>query len=1284
MAEEPQPPKDPRPYVGPQPFERGQKNFYGRQREEADLFDLVTSHREVLLYAVSGAGKTSLLNAGLIPRLENEGFRVLGPSRVSTPLPESITLAETANPFVFNILRTWNKEESNIQDLVSQSLSDFFTPDGPEYVLIFDQLEEIFEVFPERWEARQEFFEQVSKLIRERPEIRVVFSIRQDYLAHLLRFKDILPERLKITYPLKLLSDESARLAIVEPLRNWKPPKVFAKGVPDTLVTELLKVWVVDDTGKRVQVEGEFVEPVQLQVVCQRLWDELKNGVEEIDGVETVTEAHLNKIGSVTDALSDFYVECLAKAALAAPLTKEHRLREFFGRDLITPVGTRAFVFGGQDEVPGIPHKAIEVFVDMHLIRKEQRAGADWYELAHDRFIEPIQISNEEWLNQHRATLDVKKRLEEKAQAWIKSGRRRRELLDEGAFLDAERWIQSPEAVEIGSSSAVVQDLIDESRLELKRKAEAKRSEELQREREARVAHQRAEFEKSRADFAQQRAEEQERLLKDERARAESERVRAERERQVTRKLRFRTSIVAALALLAGALFLVAIQQKYASDSRALSSASVKVSEVDADLGVLLALEAYNTRLFFQSPTDEAAQALQRAVLLSRTQFILKEHPRGDGPVYGVAFSPDEKLLATTGSDKKIRLWDLARGELKRVMEGRDGHTDEIYGITFSPNGQVLATASWDGTAKLWDLSGNCLRTFHNIGPDGQRSRATNVAFDPAGKLLAISSFDGIAKVWDTTSTSNEPLVQLRGHQGPVIGVAFSSDGKSIATASADRTAIVFDTLSGEPKKVCKGHMGFVYSVSFNPAGDHLATSSMDQTAIIWNISDPHLTEPKPEHVLRGHGNMLGVVTYSPKGDLLATASADGTAKIWDARTGTDLLTLAGHNSLVYGVAFSPDEKQVATASWDGTARVWNISGGLNLVGHTGEIKAVSYSEDGRFLATGSADGTAKIWDSEDGSVLGTIKQPCDSSGSIVSAVAFSRNEGSHDLAIGCLDGTLSVFTKMDRGQYWSEEALKRKTLLKHEDSRNKGAPIFRIIYNADGTRLAIATSGWAQVLDVASGKMWPPLVVNNLVFGVAFSPDGQRLATASADSTATVWDVSSSQPLFNLQIGKDKAHAGWVNAVAFSPDGKVLVTASSDRTVKVWNASNGAYLMTISGHNSPVNDIVFGSYKTSRFGIKRSIVVFATASSDGTAKVWETDSDTPLATFSGHKGIVNSIAFSPDGRHLASVGVDDSIHLNMLDIESLRDMAMNKIVRPITADECKTYLHSLICSEPK
>lgn len=1303
MAEESVPQKSPAPYVGPQPFERGQEDFFfGRNRESDDLFSLVASHREVLLYAASGAGKTSLLNAGLFPKLEEEGIKVLGPARVSGPLPpESAHLKEIANPFVFNVLRAWSKDKENVDDLISKSLGDFLPQDGQERVLIFDQLEEIFEFFPERWPARRDFFEQVGKLLREQPEIRVVFSIRQDYLANLLRFTEVLPERLKTRFHLERLRKEPALQAIAEPLKKLQPPKVFAPGVAENLVEDLLKVWVLDEARQRIRVTGEVVEPVQLQVVCQRLWNQLKDGIEKTGDVEIITEEHRKKVGNVTEALSLFYVDCLRRAMEISSETKEHRLRKFFGEKLITPVGTRALVYGGGKDVEGIPYVAINALVGLHLIRKEPRAGADWYELNHDRFIEPIQNSNEIWLKERQAALGIRTRLEERAQAWARSGRRNEDLLDEVDYREADRWINSPEAEELGFSRKLW-ELVAASGLQIQKAAEAIRHKAEQQEREAILSRQRAEFERQRAEEQKRLAEaesqraESERLraeaetkraeierlrAEEQRERAETESLRAEQERRGKQSLAFRTAVMAALALLALVLLFGALKQRNRSYSQELAVAAMNTSEIDPDLSVLLALRAYSLKIPFLAPTDEAVQALQQAVVSSRTRFIFNPHigdPASDPPksIYGVAFRPQGDFLATVGSDMAVRIWDVSdasspgktwdeqTASKEKLRHTLTGHTAPVIGLAFSPDGMLLATSSFDGTAKVWDWNKEEVR--QTLNGHGQQP-VVSVAFSSDGKLLATASWDKTAKVWDS-ATGQELLTLTVG--SIVNSVAFSRDGR-LVTSGMDGKVKIWNSTDGTEIPAIKaipgveGHQGAVYSAVFSPdeKGSFVATSGFDQTAKIWDSTTGELV-----NTLRGHSNILGVVTFSPDGKFLATASADGTAKLWDRETGKELLTLNGHKGLVFGVAFSPNPNNnfLATASWDGTARVWNIAGGFDLIGHTDEIKAVAYSRDGKFIASGSRDGTAKIWDAASRSILKTFKCGDASKNyhiNAVNAVAFSPQEGKHLIAVGCIDGTAKV---------WDWEG-KDETPLFVLKTRGDPSPVLGIAYSPDARNL-IATSygdGAVRVWESASPQQELYKLVGGpspLTLDVAFSLDGKRLAAASSSGIVKEWDMASGQELREL-----KRHDGLVNAVAFSPDGK-LATASSDRSAKLWDES-GAFVsaFTFNGHKGAVNDVAFNSDGT----------LAATASSDGTIKVWDLSTGTPKHTFSGHKGIVNTVAFSPDGKYLACAGVDESIHLNILDMEQLKKEAEKRKVRAMSEVECQTYLHGTdLCSE--
>ena len=389
------------PYVGPRPFETHErKRFFGRDREAEELVDLIVAHPAVLFYAQSGAGKSSLLNAKLLPALaEEENCEVLPVARVRGEIPAGVQVDRIKNLYVYNTLLNWaEKSDFTPDQLVDLSLDDFLQQlphhsDDEGYptlrVIVFDQFEELFTFYPERWPEREQFFEQVNKALLNDSHLRVIFVIREDYLAQLDPYDRMLPGQLRTRSRMERLRKEAAMTAVTGPL--WDTTRTFAAGVADRLIEELLKILVEGKGGQTIEAPGEFVEPVQLQVVCQSLWADLPPDVTEI------TETHLLASGNVDQALAKFYERTLESANPKASIIREWRLRNWFEQQLITPAGTRGLAYRDAEKTEGIPNTVVDILESHHIIRGERRAGARWYELTHDRLIGPIQKSNAEW-----------------------------------------------------------------------------------------------------------------------------------------------------------------------------------------------------------------------------------------------------------------------------------------------------------------------------------------------------------------------------------------------------------------------------------------------------------------------------------------------------------------------------------------------------------------------------------------------------------------------------------------------------------------------------------------------------------------------------------------------------------------------------------------------------------------------------------------------------------------------------------------------------------------------
>lgn len=379
------------PYVGPRPFERADRDrFFGREREATHLLNKIYSHSVVLLYAQSGCGKTSILNARVLDELERDGINVLPIARVKRAWSPGMSPDEVDNVYTFNILLGWCDEAAeDVKTLKTLTLlkglhNRFPTVDGEQpCVLVIDQFEEVFTAYPDRWQDRYPFFEQIGALLAAHRTLRVVLTMREDYLALLDRYVSLVVDGQWSRVRLEPLRQTEAIEAVVGPLTS--SGRSFAKGVAEELVADLAQIQSRTESGATGTVAGEFVEPVQLQVVCSSLWEHLPPDRAVIERND------LEGFGDVDLALATFYEKALERATLETD-ADEKAIREWVQEHLITSAGTRGMVMEGEDK--GLPTGVLAALEAARLIRAEWRHGARWFELTHDRFIAPIRASN--------------------------------------------------------------------------------------------------------------------------------------------------------------------------------------------------------------------------------------------------------------------------------------------------------------------------------------------------------------------------------------------------------------------------------------------------------------------------------------------------------------------------------------------------------------------------------------------------------------------------------------------------------------------------------------------------------------------------------------------------------------------------------------------------------------------------------------------------------------------------------------------------------------------------
>ncbi|MFY7802894.1 MAG: sugar-binding protein [Limnoraphis robusta] len=1095
-----------------------------------DIENLVTRIRMndrklIVIHGHSGVGKSSIIQAGLIPKLKYivvEERRVIAVLQryyvnwvqaLSQALSEAFIKLNSIH-FEINNFQTVDEIKSFLQKSRNHNL---------QIVLIFDQFEEFFFVCKESDQRKQ--FYQFLQFCLDTPFVKVILSLRQDYLHYLL-------EGNRLEY-FEAVNHNVLDKNILYHIGNFSPDEAKSVIHKLTETTQIIpETALIDELVKDLAQEFNEVRPIELQVVGAQLQSMEITTLEQYQRegptrklVERYLEGVIDECGSENKQLAELILYLLTDENNTRPLkTRSDLIRELKGLAHYLDKKTQNL-----DTV-------LNIFVASGLVCLLPEIPVRRYQLVHDYLVYFIRQQRSAEII---AQVKQERERREQAEAQRKEAEERLNQVLQQRLEEAEANVQRKKKqlfISLGASLAMV-ILSTTSIL----------STITVREQKTQLRNQNIET----ANF------------------------------NYTAFLIDNNQLEASLSILRGSQYIEeksiksSFEQETIYKLWAVLNLLQERNRLEGNSGAVISSNLSPNGQMIASAGDD-----QKIKLWKSTGELIKTLEGHNSKVWYVTFSPDSQMIASASEDKTIKLWKLD-GTLIRTIPA---HEDAVQWLSFSPDGQKIASASRDKTVKIWDLEGNLLTILkgHNspvytvvFSPDSEQIVSADgdgtlifwnrqgeliktvkahsqtiwsIAFSPDSQTVASASSDQTVKLW---SREGQLLKTLDEHKRPVFSVSYSPDGQSIASADTNGN-IIFWSKAGIQKTILRGHRNAVNQVSFTPDSQMLISASKDSTVRLWNLNSiPEVFQPS-ETVY----NMI----FSPDGQLLASVSDQNQVILWKAhRSAKQQLPYAlskqfsfkDHRDVVNNISFSPDGQLIASASKDKTVKLWNLEGKvIKNLPHNAPVWTVKFSPDGELIATASDDQTVQLW-TRDGKLLHSLKRHQ----AAINDLNFSPD--SQFLASASDDRSIILWNR--EGQLIKELRVDGSKF--SVDGSKFSSVSFSPFYGDEQLIVAATTDRSLMFWKKAQDTNWERLNTRTAIgehtesiYKVSFSPNGEMIASASGDGTIKLWDR------YGNLISTMRGGSVPLLSVNFSPDDQTLVATDNANRVIFWKLDTSEF----------------------------------------------------------------------------------------------------------------------------